>query len=475
VNGRRREQSVWANPILIGALTVLVAVAAVTLAYQADNGLPFVPKYSLHVRVADAEELTHGGEVHMGGALIGLIDSIDPARDAAGQPIAVLNLSLDKKVEPLPIDSTFIVRLKGSIGLKFLDVTRGHSVRTFPNGATVPLSQSGALVDLDQLLSMFNAPTRKGIQDATIGFSDGLASRGGDINNAIGAFVPLVANLLPVASNLAAAHTNFGGFFRGLEAFSSALRPVAQAQASLYTNLDTTFKALAPVAVPFFQDWIAETPPTFQTVIDDSPNLSSFLNNTAGLFADLRPGFATLSQSAPVLADAFAIGTKNLPGTIGLDKQLYNLSKTLNAFGNNPIVTKGLGRVTATVHSLDAPLRFLTPAQATCNYVTLFLRNIASSLAEDVGTGTALRFNLVTIDDVLGGEAVASQKPFLTPNTSSTDEHGPLHANPYPETAAPGQSNTCAAGNEKYTGTKAQIGAPFALISTKTEPTTRPK
>ena len=100
----RRQESAFVNPTLIGALTVLVTVAAVTLAYQADNGLPFVPKYGLHVQIADAEELTHGNEVHMGGALIGLVTSIDPARTASGQPIAVMNLSLDKNVEPLPVD-----------------------------------------------------------------------------------------------------------------------------------------------------------------------------------------------------------------------------------------------------------------------------------------------------------------------------------------------------------------------------------
>jgi ABC-type transporter Mla subunit MlaD len=473
---RRREQSVWSNPILIGSLTVLVAFAAVTLAYQADNGLPFVPKYNLHVQITDAQELTHGGEVHMGGALIGLVDSVQPERDAAGQPIAVMNLSLDKKVEPLPVDSTFIIRLKGSIGLKYLDVTRGQSAQTWSNGATVPLTHSGAEVDLDQFLSMFNEPTRKGITASTIGFSDALASRGAGINNAIGALVPLVTDLLPVATNLSSKHTDLGGFFHGLESFSSALRPVAQTQATLYTNLDTTFRAIAPVAVPFLQDWISETPPTFRTVIATSPHLQSFLANTAGLFAELRPGFATLPQSAPVLADAFAIGTKTLPASEALSYRLLSLAKTLEKFGTNPIVTRGLDRLTLTAQSLKSPLAFLTPAQATCNYVTLFLRNIASTLAEKVVRGSALRFNLVNMDDVLGGESVPSQKPYTIPNTNNLQEHGPLHSNPYPNSFAPSQSpQACAAGNEVYSGKMAQIGNPSQLISTKSEMTTRPK
>ena len=88
---------------------------------------------------------------------------------------------------------------------------------------------------------------------------------------------------------------------------------MAQTQADLYTNLDTTFRAIAPVAEPYLRDWIQETPPTFSTVIRDSPDEQAFLLNTAGLFKELRPGFATLKQSAPVLADAFATGTQTLP------------------------------------------------------------------------------------------------------------------------------------------------------------------
>jgi ABC-type transporter Mla subunit MlaD len=469
---RGRERGLFANPILVGALTVLVTVAAVSL----DNGLPFVPKYSLHLQVADAEELTHGNEVHMGGALVGLVTSIDPARTASGAPIAVMNLSLDKNVEPLPKDSTFIVRLKGSIGLKYLDVSKGHSSATWSNGATVPLIHSGADTDLDQVLGMFSPPTRKGVADSTIGFSDGLAGRGGDINNAIGAFVPLVTDLGPVALNLGSHKTDLAGFFHGLESFSSAAVPVASTQANLYTNLDTTFKALAGIAVPYLQNWISETPPTFATVIADSPAEQSFLTDTAGLFKDLRPGFATFRQSAPVLADAFAEGARNLPGSEKLDQRLLSLSQTLEHFGQNPTIEQGLGRLTVTAHSLRSPLAFLTPAQATCNYVTLFLRNIASTLSERLDSGMALRFNLVTIDDVLGSEAVASHKLYTTPDKNNGDEHGPVHANPYPNADAPGQSPAeCAAGNEPYSGVSALVGNPPGDVGLKTATTTRPK
>jgi ABC-type transporter Mla subunit MlaD len=474
MNLRRREQGLLSNPILIGALTVLVTIIAVALAYNANNGLPFVPKYTLHLQIADASEVTHGAEVHMGGSLVGLVDKITAARDSSGKPIALMDLKLDKDVEPLPVNSTFDVRLKGAIGLKYVQITRGTSTQTYRNGATVPMAQAGSAVDLDQVLSMFDPATRKGVAGATIGFSDALAGRGSDINDAIGAFVPLVTDLGPVARNLASTHTDLGGFFRGLESFSGALAPVAQTQADLYRNLDTTFTSLATVAVPFLQQWISQTPPTFSAVINSSPKEQAFLNDTADLFKELRPGFATLPKSAPVLADAFAIGARTLPGTIALDQRLLSLSKSLQTYSQTPAVNAGLARVTLTAERLRPPLNFLTPAQSGCNYVTLFLRNIASLLSDPVKTGTSLRFVQVAIDDVLGGESVPSQRPYTTPSTNPNLQHAPLHVNPYPNTDSPRQTPECAAGNEPFLADHAVIGNPPGNVGLHTEKTSRP-
>ena len=310
----RRNPSGFGNPVLIGALTVLVVIVAVFLAYNANNGLPFVPSYTLNVQVADASELTHGAEVHMGGALVGFVDSVRAERAPSGQPIAVLGVKLNKSIGPLPVNSTFAIRLKGAIGQKYLAIGLGNAKRTFQDGATVPLGQTSAAVDLDQVLSMFSPPTRKGVVASTVGFSDGLAGRGVALNDAIGAFVPLLGDLEPVARNLASPHTDLGGFLRGLEAFAGTLAPVAQTQANLFVSLDTTFRALASVSVPYLQDAISDTPPAFNAVIANAPTIRPFLTDSAALFSELRPGIATLPTSAPVLADAFTAGVRNLPG-----------------------------------------------------------------------------------------------------------------------------------------------------------------
>jgi len=468
----RRRRGVVSSPVLVGAVTVLAVIVAVFLAYNANNGLPFVPSYALNVQIADANELTHGAEVHMGGALVGFVDSVQPARAPNGDPIAVLGLKLNRSIGKLPVDSTFTIRLKGSIGQKYLDVNLGRSTQTYADGATVPMRNTAATVDLDQVLSMFDRPTRAGVTASTIGFSDGLSGRGISLNDAIGAFVPLLTDLKPVARNLASPHTDLGGFLHGLEAFAGALAPVAGTNADLFANLDGTFRALASVSTPFLQQTISETPKTFAAVIADTPTIRPFLTDTAALFADLRPGFATLPQSAPVLADAFAAGAKNLPGTTALNRQLVSLSQHLQNYSDNLAVQQGLDRLTLTASSLKAPLQFLTPVQSSCNYVTLFLRNVASVLSENTASGTSLRFSIVAIDDVLGGEAVPSTHPYTTPVTDPRAEHGPLHVNAYPNTDSPGETAECEAGNEPYSGAAAAIGNAPGNQGLKTESTT---
>ena len=76
------------------------------LAFQANNGLPFVPRYTLYIQARDAEELVHGAEVHMGGALVGTVSKVTASRDRSGQPIAVIDARLTRASSRSPSTRT---------------------------------------------------------------------------------------------------------------------------------------------------------------------------------------------------------------------------------------------------------------------------------------------------------------------------------------------------------------------------------
>ncbi|HYC82896.1 MAG TPA: MCE family protein, partial [Solirubrobacterales bacterium] len=72
------------SPILVGAVTVLVIIVAVFLAYNANNGLPFVSTYDLKVRLPNADALVKGNEVRIGGNRVGTVKSLVPVSEGDG-------------------------------------------------------------------------------------------------------------------------------------------------------------------------------------------------------------------------------------------------------------------------------------------------------------------------------------------------------------------------------------------------------
>ena len=136
-----------------------------------------------------------------------------------------------------------------AIGLKYLELEKGTSLRKLNAGATIPTSQTREPVNIEELFNMFDAKTRTAIKINTNNFGDGLASRGLGLNKTISELRPVVNNAIPVLANLASPETDFRGFFKGLAARlrSRPLRSPKQ-QATQYVYLDTFFTAWAGVA-----------------------------------------------------------------------------------------------------------------------------------------------------------------------------------------------------------------------------------
>jgi ABC-type transporter Mla subunit MlaD len=196
---RQGRASAAASPVLIGALTTLVLIVAVFLAYNANQGLPFVPTYDLKVEVRNAQQLVVGNDVRVGGVRVGAVDDISPVRNDDGSTRAVLSLKLENRVKPLAQDSVFTVRPRSALGLKYVEVTRGSSEEGWEAGSTVPYSEerTPGRVEIDNVLNTFNERTREGSRQSLEGFGDGLTGRGIDINTAIGEFPTLFLNLRP--------------------------------------------------------------------------------------------------------------------------------------------------------------------------------------------------------------------------------------------------------------------------------------
>ena len=131
-------------------------------------------------------------------------------------------------------------------------------------------------------------------------------------------------------------------------------------------------------------------------------------------------------------------------------------------------VRNGLSRLQKTNGFLTPLLRFVTPAQTTCKYVSLFARNVSSLFGTRFGspsTSTAQLFETFKPPTGNNNEGSSSSKPA----NGGSDQANFLHSNPYPNTAAPGQTHECEAGNEPYIIGRKVIGNVPGNQGTKTD------
>ena len=134
---RSRGSSIAGNPVLIGAATVLVIIVAMFLSYNANAGLPFVPDLPAQGRVA---ERRHAGQGQRGAdrrrARRRRRHDHGEARSRTAPASRVIGIKLERAVDPLPKDSTVIIRPKSALGLKYVEITRGTLRRRATRTAT---------------------------------------------------------------------------------------------------------------------------------------------------------------------------------------------------------------------------------------------------------------------------------------------------------------------------------------------------
>ena len=387
---RRSVSNVAGNPVIIGSVTLLVAVVAVFLAYNANAGLPFLPTYQIKAESPDGGRLVVGNEVREGGELIGQVIQMDPVRLDTGKIGASLTLALRPDAGPLPKDTEIIIRPRSTLGLKYVDVIRGKERATFPEGATINASAAEISPELDDFFDFFDAPTRENIRRNLVEFGGGFAGRGMDINRTLAALPGFLRELEPVMRTLADEDTQLARFFRELGDAARATAPVADDFSQQFTEMADTFEAFSrdPEAL---QDTIAEGPETLDVGIRTLPQQRPFLRRLAGISDELSGTAAEVERSAPAISTTLAVGTRVLPRTPPLNEALaesLDALGDLSRSGTTNVALRSLRELTGT---LNPSLQYLGPHVTVCNYWNYWWTFLSDHLSQRVETGTLQR------------------------------------------------------------------------------------
>jgi len=388
-----RRQSIVSNPIFIGALTVLVVLTAVLLAYRANRGLPFVPVTQVEVDVPNAARLVVGNEVREGGLRIGQVTTIAPAPDGRG---AQLTLSLDTGASPIPEDSTIKIRPRSALGLKYVELVRGRSDDELPDGATISASSGAVGPELDDFFSTFDEPTRKNVERNLDYLGTALAGRGNDLNRSLGALPELFDDLPPVMRVLSDPDTRLSRLVRELGDTTRVLAPESSTLATSFTSMADTFEALSrdPEAL---KETIARSPGTLDAGIVSLPATRPFLSHLAGLSDEVRGTARELRASLPAVNSALAAGTGVLRRTPQFTDKLEGTLKALRDLARSPTTDQTLAGLVDTMKTLNPTLRYVGPHVTVCNKFNYTWTHFADHLSEEDATGTYQRIQVKNV------------------------------------------------------------------------------
>jgi virulence factor Mce-like protein len=392
MSARRGQASIVANPVLVGAVTTLVTVVAVFLAYNANNGLPFVPTRQINVDVPSGANLVKGNEVREGGYRIGIVSTLTPLTLPGGETVARVKLRLDKKVGKIPADSRITVRPRSALGLKYVEFERGSSHRYLQDGDTIPLDQTTVPVQFDDVFKIFDTKTRNASRTNLDTFGNAFTGRGISLNDTIRTLPPLFRYLTPVAANLADPRTQLGRFFKELGDAARIVAPIARVNAQVFTDLATTFEAFSRDPAKL-QDTIAKSPGTEIEGIRSFAAQRPFLRDLADFSTDLKGATHELRGALPVINPALEEGTPVLRRSVALNQRTGEVFGALRDLARAPTTNAALVGLSETVGVLNPLVRFLGPYQTVCNYWNYFWTFLAEHLSESDTTGTAQRAN----------------------------------------------------------------------------------
>jgi virulence factor Mce-like protein len=388
----RGTASIVASPVLVGAVTVLIVIVGVFLAYNANNGLPFVPTYDLKAELPSGQKLVRGNEVRLGGFLVGTVSEIKPKIlqvNGKTQAVALVTMKLQKTVEPLPKDTIIGVRPRSALGLKYVDIVPGKSKQGFRVGDTIPLAQARKQgIEYEDVFSTFDKQTRDNSRTALKGFGDAFAGRGMSINQAIQAFNPFFTHLTPVMQTLSAKDTHLENFFKNIGRASAEVAPVAKIQAAVFGKMAKTFDAISACA-SCLQQTIEKGPPTLKVSSDSLAVQRPFLSEFTALSKDLRPTVATLHSKLGTINAAFETGTPVLKRTPEMNDATAKLFAALDELARNPTTLLSLKDLHLTFAVLRPLAEYIAPYNTVCNNGNAFFTGLATHMSEGVTGGTS--------------------------------------------------------------------------------------
>jgi virulence factor Mce-like protein len=298
--------------IAVMTLFALSSFAACLYLWMAFGGpSPLKPRgYQIHIAFPEATQLASQSDVRISGVNIGKVVKLDPSENRTDA-----TLEIKPEFAPLPVDTKAILRVKSLLGETYVELTpanrKGPKV---PDGGTLNPGQVSSTVELDEILSTFDAKTRKAFQTWMQAQAEAVDGRGADINAVFGRLPQLTDKLNKLTATLDAqqaattkAVAQTGEVFDALSEREGQLR-------GLVTDSERLF-ALTASRNEKLGQLVRELPRFERESTSMLPKLTAFAHRATPAIEQLQP-------AATAMGPAFAALDDVSPQFQGLFRQL---------------------------------------------------------------------------------------------------------------------------------------------------------
>lgn len=344
--------------------------------------VPFHPKgYRVHVQFPEAGQLTEQSDVRISGVNVGKVIKVHP--NPNGPTDAVIEIK--PKFAPIPAATKATLRSKTLLGETFVELApnRGKNPKPLAEEGTIPVTAVAPTVELDELLSTFDEPTRDAFQVWMQEQAVAMDGRGTEINATFQEFPELVDNFAALSQTLAAQNnavretvSSTGTFFRALSARQGDLRGLISATEKTFSTIGARNEQLAEIfrRFPAFERASTEILPKVTELADKADPTVVRMQQVA---TQMVPAFQAIEDLSPDLARFMSrLG----PVADAANKGLPAFDRILSQF---PPLLEDFGPFTRTINPL---LRYLGEHK---NDITAFFGNVTSATNPWQGFGTA--------------------------------------------------------------------------------------
>jgi phospholipid/cholesterol/gamma-HCH transport system substrate-binding protein len=325
-------------PLAVG-LGVL-AVIAVGVYFGFTKEIPFRHHYTIEAVFPSANNIRVDSPVRVAGVNVGKVTKIGHVE--GGRQAAVVTMRIDKKGLPLHRDARLKIRprifLEGNF---FVDVSPGSpSAPALRDGDRIPINQTSAPVQLDQVLSVLQAPTRRDLQALLRELSAGLSGEGGrGYNRSIPYWEPAYRDSAIVADALQGTEQHdLSRLIDKAGATAQAIDRNREQLKSLVTDFDTTAAAFA-ARDGQLSAAVGELPRTLRAGMPALASLNRSFPAVRGLVRAARPA---VRSSGPALEAGLpfarqARGLVSKPELRGLSSDLRPLVPSLTQLNERSV------------------------------------------------------------------------------------------------------------------------------------------